>query len=283
MGLEKSHEIASKYEENLKNNSLDLSEDFKKILDVISEFLNSIWKLQNIMNCIIIDDEAVTRTIIRHLCNKVGGLEVIGEFTNAMEALKFLNQNQTDLMFLDIYMPSLSGFDLIDSLKNPPNVIFTTSDKNFAIMAFEYECIIDYLVKPIINERFYKAIEKVKATPKTKSPKSKTEKEKKSTKDLYINIDRRLVKIDIRTIYLVEAKGDYVLIKTEDKNYTVHSTFKKVEEKLPDDTFLKVHRSFIINFGKIVDIEDNSVLIKKDVVPVSRSNRSKLMRRLNLL
>ena len=96
-------------------------------------------------------------------------------------------------------------------------------------------------------------------------------------------MDRRLIKIDIPTIYLIEAKGDYILIKTSGKNYTVHSTLKKIEVKLPDDLFLKIHRSYIINIKKIIDIEDNSVLIEKGVIPVSRSNRPELMKRLNLL
>ena len=97
------------------------------------------------------------------------------------------------------------------------------------------------------------------------------------------NIDRRLIKIEITSILVVEAKGDYIYIKTDTKNYTVHSTLKKIEDKLPQDIFLKVHRSFIINTTKIVDIEDNSILIGKDVIPVSRTNRVELMRRLNLL
>lgn len=96
-------------------------------------------------------------------------------------------------------------------------------------------------------------------------------------------MDRRLIKIDIPTILVVEAKGDYILLKTEQKSYTVHSTLRKIEEKLPEDTFLKVHRSYVINTKKIIDIEDNSVLIDKQVIPVSRSNRKELMKRLNLL
>ena len=100
---------------------------------------------------------------------------------------------------------------------------------------------------------------------------------------LYVNIDRRLIKIEIPSIYLVEAKGDYIHVKTENKNYTVHSTLKKIQDKLPQDLFLKIHRSYIINLKKIIDIEDNSVLIKKDVIPISRSNRPELMKRLNLL
>ena len=181
-------------------------------------------------------------------------------------------------------MPDFTGFDFIETLKNPPRIILTTSDTNFAIQAFEYDCIVDYLVKPISQERFDKAIQKANSKTIPVSRNTNSEKvETTSGNDLYVNIDRRLIKIDIPSIYLVEAKGDYIYVKTELQNYTVHSTLKKIEEKLPNDLFLKVHRSFIINIDKIVDIEDNSVLIKKDVIPVSRSNRPELMKRLNLL
>ncbi|WP_179352109.1 LytR/AlgR family response regulator transcription factor [Winogradskyella vidalii] len=241
------------------------------------------------MNCIIIDDEATARAIIGQLCSNIESLTVLEEFPNAMQAIKYLNQNTIDLIFLDIHMPDFTGFDFIETIKNPPKIILTTSDPNFAIQAFEYDCIVDYLVKPITPERFQKAIQKAETTvtkPKAHTATSDASIEKvesSSGNDLYVNIDRRLIKIDIPSVYLVEAKGDYIQIKTEDKNYTVHSTLKKIEEKLPDDLFLKIHRSYIINVDKIIDIEDNSVLIKKDVIPVSRSNRPELMKRLNLL
>jgi len=236
------------------------------------------------MNCIIIDDEVTARAIIGQLCSNVDTLSVLEEFPNAMQAIKYLNQNEIDLIFLDIHMPDFTGFDFIDTIKNPPKIILTTSDANFAIQAFGYDCIVDYLVKPITPERFQKAIQKAEATTKaTSKVKSEDRVETSSGNDLYVNIDRRLIKIDIPSIYLVEAKGDYIQVKTEDKNYTVHSTLKKIEDKLPSSLFLKVHRSFIINVDKIIDIEDNSVLIKKDVIPVSRSNRPELMKRLNLL
>ena len=238
------------------------------------------------MKCIIIDDEAAARLIIEQLCSKVKDLEVVEKFPNAIQAMKYLNQHEVDLIFLDIHMPDFNGFDFVQTLKNPPNIILTTSDPKFAIEAFEYDCIIDYIVKPITAERFDKAVQKA-STMKPKevpAPSSSSESSNDDeTSQLYINIDRRLIKIDMPTIYLIEAKGDYILIKTEEKNYTVHSTLKKIEEKLPDSLFLKVHRSYIINLKKIVDIEDNSVLIKRDVIPVSRSNRPELMRRLNLL
>lgn len=234
------------------------------------------------MNCIIIDDEETARVIINKLCSKFNQINVIGDFPNAMKAIKFLNVNDVDLIFLDIHMPDFTGFDFIRTLKTPPKIILSTSDPKFAIEAFEYDCIVDYLVKPITPERFKRAV--LKAETKTISTTDiKKNNETNADNHLYVNIDRRLIKIDIPSIYLVEAKGDYISIKTEDKNYTVHSTLKKIADKLPEHLFLKVHRSYIINVEKIIDIEDNSVLIKKDVIPVSRSNRPELMKRLNLL
>ena len=118
------------------------------------------------MNCIIIDDEATAVAIINQLCSKEESLHVLEEFPNAIQAIKYLNQNpdQIDLIFLDIHMPDFTGFEFIETLKNPPKIILTTSDSNFAIQAFEYDCIVDYLVKPITLERFKKAI--VKANSK---------------------------------------------------------------------------------------------------------------------
>lgn len=233
------------------------------------------------MKSIIIDDEEMARAIIEQLISKNKKLSLVESFSNAIDAIKYLNQNTIDLIFLDIHMPTFTGFDLLQTLKNPPKVILTTSDKNFAIEAFEYECIVDYLVKPINQNRFDKAINK--AISFTQTTKEQAKKEEDVVNELYVNIDRRLIKINFETINLVEAKGDYIRIRTETKNYTVHSTLKKIEDKLPEDLFLKVHRSFIINTKKIIDIEDNSVLIGKDVIPVSRSNKPELMKRLNLL
>ena len=237
------------------------------------------------MNCIIIDDELLARTIIRSLCNDIPSLNIVDDFSDAIQAIKFLNENEVDLIFLDIHMPGFSGLDFIKTLKNPPQIILTTSDAQFAIEAFEYDFIVDYLLKPLEGDRFKKAINKVNRNKSSnvKATTSTNKKEESYSNDFYVNIDRRLIKIDIPSIYLVQAKGDYINIKTEDKNYVVHSTLKKIEEKLPESLFLKVHRSYIINIKKIVDIEDNSVLIKKDVIPVSRSKRPELMKRLNLL
>jgi DNA-binding LytR/AlgR family response regulator len=235
------------------------------------------------MNCIIIDDEEMARAIMTQMITLYPELKLIQEFPNAIQAIKFLNHTEVDLIFLDIHMPDFTGFDFIQSLKNPPKVILVTSDKNFAIDAFEYECIVDYLVKPITEERLNKAIQKAKSYKITSKPAEIKPIVEDNANEFYINIDRRLIKIEMASVNIVEAKGDYIHIKTENKNYVVHSTLKKIEDKLPKDLFLKVHRSFIINTKKIIDIEDNSVLIAKDVIPVSRANRPELMKRLNLL
>ncbi|WKL49610.1 LytTR family DNA-binding domain-containing protein [Flavobacterium pectinovorum] len=235
------------------------------------------------MNCIIIDDEEMARAIIEKMIESTPQLNLLEEFSNALHAIKYLNQNEVDLIFLDIHMPDFTGFDFIQTIKNPPKIILVTSDKNFAIEAFEYECIIDYLVKPINEDRFQKAIQKANAIPSSATIIANKGANEDNANEFYINIDRRLIKIEFALVNIIEAKGDYIHIKTENKNYVVHSTLKKIEEKLPKDLFLKVHRSFIINTKKIIDIEDNSVLIGKDVIPVSRANRPDLMKRLNLL
>ena len=161
------------------------------------------------------------------------------------------------------------------------------SASEFAIASYEYEAIVDYLVKPITQERFNKCLQKVKNSSSAISARasdgSNDPEGGASGEDLYINIDRRLIKLKYGEILLIEAKGDYINIKTNTKDYLVHTTLRKILDKLPEDRFLQIHRSFVINFNKIIDIEDNSVLIEKNVVPISRSNRSELMQRLNLL
>ncbi len=238
------------------------------------------------MNCIIVDDEVTARAIVSELCEKAPELTVVAQFPNAVEALKYLNTNQVDVIFLDIHMPFLTGVDFIQTLKNPPKIVFTTSDKEFAIAAYEYDFIVDYLIKPITPERFLKTIGKLKksfqlAMVGEMGGASPLEAQKEE--DIYINIDRRLIKLKLGEILLVEAKGDYIEITTTSTLYRVHSTLKKIKEKLPDSLFMQIHRSYIINFTKIIDIQDNSVLIERSVIPISRSQRPNLMQRLNLL
>lgn len=234
------------------------------------------------LTCIIVDDEATARWFIQQLSQNKG-LQVEAQFANPLKAVEYLNSHQVDLAFIDIHMQELNGFHVINSLKNPPKIIFTTSDPKFAIEAFEYHCVIDYLLKPISEDRFNKAINRFKTYRLTDKNIAKSQIETALSNDLYVNIDKRLVKIHIPHIAWVEAKGDYIKIRTKDTSYMVHSTLKNIEQKLPEHQFLKVHRSYIINIKEIVDIEANSVLIQKEVIPVSKANWPILKDRINLL
>ncbi len=237
------------------------------------------------MKAILIDDDPVARAIIHQMAVLFPEIKVIEEFSTAISAIKFINQHHVDLIFLDIHMPDFTGIDFIKTIKTPPKIILVTADKNFAFEAFEYDCILDYLVKPVTEERFEKTINKLKQF-NTKPQKELIKQKPASTlpnEEFFINIDRRLIKIEFAIVNFIEAKGDYVFIKTEKENYKVHTTLKKIEDILPSHLFIKVHRSFIINLKKIIDIEDNSVLISKHVIPISRSNMPDLMSLLNLL
>ncbi len=228
------------------------------------------------MKVIIIDDDVTSRLVLRKLCSKIDDIEIIGEYENPLDAMPILDENRADLIFLDIHMPELSGIDFLKISKSLPYTILITSDPNFALEAYEYN-VTDYLLKPIDTVRFLKAIEKVKSLT------ASLDSEKSGSEEIYINVDRRLVRLMIDNINIIEAKGDYVMIRTTEKNYIVHSTMKNIEKKLPNHTFIKVHRSYIINKDRIIDIKDNSVLINKDVVPISRSNKEALMKSLNMI
>ena len=140
----------------IKEKKYRFKSQFENILKVMVNFMEGL-KLKKAMKCIIIDDEEMASAIIEQLISNFQRLILVESFSNAMDAIKYLNQNPVDLIFLDIHMPDFTGFDFIQTIKNPPKVILITSDKNFAIEAFEYECIVDYLVKPISEERFEKA------------------------------------------------------------------------------------------------------------------------------
>lgn len=235
------------------------------------------------MNCIIIDDEKFSREILALLILKSPNLVLKEDFESAIDAMKYLNENNTiDLIFLDIHMPSFTGFDFIKTIKNPPKIILVTVDKNFAFEAFNHDCVTDYLLKPINEDRFQKAVQK-STLYKEKNQKQSDLNNNFEIKDIYINVGKRLIKIDISTIKYIHAKGDYISIKTDVTNYTVHTTLKKMEEKLPNISFFKTHRSYIINLNRIIDIEDFTVLIGNDIIPISKNNRPILMEKLNLL
>ncbi len=233
--------------------------------------------MDSLIKTLIIDDDDASIKILNNFSSKIPEIDVVGEFKNPLKAVEYLDENDVDLLFLDIHMPEINGIELIEISTKLPSIIITTSDENFALVAFEYD-VEDYLLKPITFPRFLKSINKVKKKINASSGKGKEE-----PKEIFINVNRKLKRVIIDEINIIEAKGDYVLIRTEDENHIVHSTMKKMEATLPSDIFVKIHRSYIINTKKIKDIEDNSVLIEGYVIPISRSKKDELYNKLNKL
>ncbi|MEB2778394.1 LytTR family DNA-binding domain-containing protein [Algoriphagus sp. D3-2-R+10] len=235
------------------------------------------------MNCLIVDDESVSREILTLMCQKDPNLILVDSFSNAIDAFRFLNKEEVDLIFVDVHMPDFTGFEFVQTLKNPPFIIITSSDKESALKAFDYESIIDFLKKPIDQERFKKAVLKAKKLMKGNQVADTDTPTEKIQEHFFINVDKRLIKINAMDVNFIEAKGDYIDINTEKETFRVHTTLTRVFEKLPKDIFFQVHRSFIINLTKIIDIQDNTILIQKSIIPIGRSKRADLMKSINLI
>jgi two-component system LytT family response regulator len=230
------------------------------------------------MDCIIVDDDKTSRNAMKHLVSQVNYLTLVGLCSNANEALELLNNGKIDLLLLDIEMPDISGLDLIKSLKNPPLTILATSRKDYAIEAFECN-VVDYLVKPFSFDRFFKAIEKAKEI--FENAQQTIDFSNKNT--AFIKSSGTIIKINISEIQWIEALGDYITIHTSTKKFTIHSTMKTIENKLDSSKFIRVHRSFIVAVDNISSIDDNVIVIEKQLIPVGAVYKENLIKRLNFL
>jgi DNA-binding LytR/AlgR family response regulator len=233
------------------------------------------------MNCIIIDDDKLSRRVIEEYLNKTESLILLGSFATAVEAINFLKQHENvDIIFLDIEMPEMSGIDFLDTLKNHPQIIIISSKGKYALDAFEYD-VTDYLLKPITYARFYKAVDKAL---------SRTQKSNLSSigkDEIFIKKNSSLVRLKYDDILWVEALENYVIFNTFSEKYTIHFTMKAVEQKLPSAKFVRVHRSYIVNTSSIDEIDDNTIMVKTSdgnkSIPIGKSYRDKLMDDLNLI
>lgn len=225
------------------------------------------------ITCLIVDDEIMSRKLLENHINKNEHLKLVKQCENVKSAIDYLSENEVDLIFLDIEMPGANGFELIEQCPILPFIIITSSKEEYAYEAFEYQ-VDDYLRKPIKIPRFQQAIQKII---------NKNIKPSNDHDSIFIKVDGKHVKIELKDILFIENVGDYVKFKMNEKSFIVHSTLKRLIQKLPQKKFMKVHRSFIINLDKIVDIEENSLLIQDHLIPVSRANKAPLMERLNLI
>lgn len=221
----------------------------------------------------------MARTAMRHLASQATDLTVAGECANAMEAYNLLNAQPIDVLFLDIEMPEMTGLELTRHLGNKrPIIIFTTSKREYAVDAFELN-VADYIVKPVTGSRFLQAMEKAREI--YHSNKVRVSVEEKEF--VFIRDNGILKRLLIEDIHFLEAMGDYVKVFTSEKFHAIHVTLRTVEEKLPPNKFLRVHRSFIVALNKIEKIEEGVIVINNKTVPVADAYRSALNKRLNIL
>jgi two-component system, LytTR family, response regulator len=231
------------------------------------------------MNCLIVDDQRISRTVLKGMIGLDPSLVLIGECAGAIEAHKEILNNQIDLLFLDIEMPGMSGMELAESLKGKrPIIIFTTSAPEYAVDAFNLN-VVDFLVKPITAARFLKAIEKARTLFKLTDLVTDI----KNDEFVFIRESNILKKLKTSDILYMEAQGDYVKLYLLGQTHSVHSTLISVEQKLPLGIFFRVHRSFIINLNKIDAIEGGTLIINHSMIPVSNIYRGPLYKRLQIL
>lgn len=224
------------------------------------------------INCIVVDDSNVQRQTIVRLVNENPNLTLIGEFSNALEAKNCISNHDVNLVFLDIEMPIINGFDLLDGLKVKPQVIFITSKAEYALKAFDYSAT-DYLQKPISRERFNQSVKKAISLISLSKENSDEE-----NPYIFIKSNLKKLKLYITRIKWIEAFGDYVKIITEEENHLVLATMKSFEQELPADKFIRVHKSYIVNIDKIDKFNSKYAEIGSSKIPLSRNKKDELFK-----
>jgi DNA-binding LytR/AlgR family response regulator len=222
------------------------------------------------LNCIIVDDSSVQRIIISKLVSNHVSLNLVAEFTNASEAKKYMSTNDIDLLFLDIEMPGVSGFDLLDGLTEKPQVIFISSKSDYALKAFDYDAT-DYIQKPITSTRFEAAIKRALNLYELM-----IEKQNEDVEHIFIKSKLKKIKIALADVKWVEAFGDYIKVVTNTESHLVLSTMKAFKEELPKNKFVRVHKSFIVNIDKVERFNSKFAEIGVSKIPLSRDKKNDL-------
>jgi two-component system, LytTR family, response regulator len=223
-------------------------------------------------SCIIVEDEPLARNLLTAYISKVPKIQLIQTFSNAIDALDYLRDNQVDILFSDIQMPEVTGITLLKLLQKKPLIILTTAYSEYALEGYELE-VFDYLVKPISFERFLKSIEKGIARLDNSHPEVAEIKEVQSgtiaPDYIFVKDGTKLIKINLSEILYIEGLKDYVCIYTTGRKIVSLQTMKSLESTLPKDRFIRIHNSYIIAFEAINEIEKDRVIIGKSTIPVS--------------
>lgn len=223
------------------------------------------------INCIAIDDEPLALEVLKKYISQVPKLQLLFVFSDAIEAMAYLQKNKVDLLFLDIQMPDINGFLLYNNLADKPMVIFTTAHKEFAVEGFEVDAI-DYLLKPFNFIRFEKAITKALMRENIKE-----KRELAAPQHLYIHTDYKMVKIPFAEIIFIEALDDYVKVNTATQSYLTLLSMKKIMDKLPKKEFIRIHRSYIVAAEKITFLQYRKIGLSNNLeLPVGDTYRSEI-------
>ena len=233
------------------------------------------------ISCVVIDDEPLGKELVINFVNTISFLALKKSFDNPVEALAYLKENSVDLIITDIDMPTISGIDLIKSLKQPPSVIFITAYRDFAVEGFE-NGVIDFLVKPVAYHRFVTAIdrarERVESAVQHKQPDSHS-----LPDHIFVKTNGKLVKIILENIIYVEALGDYLKIVTEKESFTTLATLKSMESVLQEPVFSRVQRSFIVKISAVKSISGNVLeLSDGKAIPVAANKKDEVFALLGL-
>ena len=224
--------------------------------------------------CIIIDDEPLAIEVIATHLKQIPTLEIMNTFQNPLNAYQYLKEHSVDLIFLDIEMPLLSGIDFVKNLEHPPKIILTTAHRDYAVTSYELD-VVDYLLKPISFSRLFKAINKFYAF-KDEQEKSALLQESNAADHLYVNSNKKYIKILFDDILYVESLKDYVRIHLQDKKVITKETIGNFLEKLPHQ-FLRVHRSYVVNTAKITAFTSLDVEIETQEIPIGASYKNEVM------
>ena len=221
---------------------------------------------------LIIDDEPIAHRIIEKYCDNLPHLKKKGNCYNAFEAMHFLNDNTIDLLFLDINMPKLSGFDFLKTLSNPPKIIVTTAYKEFALEGYELN-ISDYLLKPFSFERFIKAINKTIGVPERKlnTDIGHINNNEIQGNSFFLKGDKKHHQVHLESILFIEAYGHYTKVYLENKMILSHEKISSLEEYLPESSFIRTHKSFIVAKNKIIQIEGNRIFVDEHKIPIGQT------------
>jgi len=237
------------------------------------------------LKTILVDDEPHALDVLINYLQNFSEIEVVAKCENAIQAFQTLQQQKIDLMFLDIKMPGLTGTELLRSLKNPPKVVFTTAYQDYAVEGFDLNAV-DYLLKPIPFDRFLRAMDKIFTIFEVNNRQvSIAEKPSVSNKDvfLYLKVDRKMVKVNVNEIYWIESLRDYIKVVLKDKVLISKQKISMLEELLPEDDFIRIHRSFIVSIPKIEGYHSHAVDIAGKELPIGRNYKSDCQRRFKLV